>query len=375
MLTEKYRPKTLLGVIGQDLSNFKRFILEKRNLILYGPTGTGKTSAVYALAKELNYEILEMNASELRNKGVIGSIVGSAMKQQSLFSRSKIVLIDDVDCFYASDRGGVQELVKLIKESAYPVVCTAQDPFGSKLSSLRKVCNLIEFKALSREGIFNYLKEICKLENIDYLASDLYKISENALGDLRAALNDLQMHKDKVLVFEREKKHSVEEALKRVFIKGDINSFNESNVNLDEGMLWLEENIFRQYNRRADIYLAYDKLSKADVFNGRIRRWQYWRFLVYRNFLMTLGIFSSRTKDYLSFKYKKHSRILKYWFAKQKYFKRKAIVAKIAEKTHCSSKRALTDFYLMKHLIKDKSIIKELDLTPEELEWINVKLV
>ena len=372
MLVDKYKPKKLCNVIGQDLSLLKRFILEKRNLILHGPTGTGKTSAVYALANELDYEVLEINTSDFRGKNFIGSVIGSAIKQRSLFSRGKIILVDDIDCFNIADRGGVQELVKLIKDSVYPICFTAIDPFISKLSSLRKQCNLIEFKALSREGVFNYLKEICKLEKLNCVAEDLYLISEKSKGDLRAALNDLE-NKD-ILVFEREKKYSIEEALKKAFINGDINAFNNSNLNLDESFLWLEENLFRQFTRKQDIYLGFDKLSKADVFNGRIRRWQYWRFLVYRNLLMTLGVGSSKSREYIPIKYKRNSRILKLWFAKMRYAKRKAIAEKIAEKTHCSSKRALTDFYLIKNLVEDSEIVKELELSDEEMEWIKVKI-
>lgn len=375
MLTEKYKPKNLREIIGQDLGNFKRFVLEGKSIILHGPTGVGKTSAVYALANELSYEILEINASDFRGKDFINSVIGNAIKQKSLFSRSKIILVDDVDCFYASDRGGIQEIVSLIRESAYPIVCTAINAYNSKLSSLRKQSVLIEFKPLSREGIFNYLKEICRLEKIKCNAEDLYEISEKSRGDLRAALNDLQMVSEHSIIFEREKKYDIFEALKNVFMKGDINAFNNTDIDLDESFLFLEENLFRQYTRRNDLYLGFDKLSKADVFNGRIKRWQYWRFLVYRNLLMTLGVFSSKSKEYLPVRYVKYSRILKLWFAKQKYLKRKSIAEKIAEKTHCSSKRAMQDFYLMKHLIKDENIVQELELSDEEIDWVREKCV
>ena len=52
----------------------------------------------------------------------------------------------------------------------------------------------------------------------------------------------------------------------------------------------------------------------------------------------------------------------------------KAIASKIAEKTHCSSKRALTDFYLIKNLVEDEDVVNQLELSDEELEWIKVKI-
>ncbi|MDP2750837.1 MAG: hypothetical protein Q8O89_08455, partial [Nanoarchaeota archaeon] len=82
----------------------------------------------------------------------------------------------------------------------------------------------------------------------------------------------------------------------------------------------------------------------ADVFRGRIRRWQYWRFLVYVNSLITAGISVSKDEKYKEFvSYTPTRRILKIWQANMKYQKRKSIAEKIAEKNHCSIKRALKE--------------------------------
>src|SRR3989344_2884547 len=149
ILTEKYRPKKLTGIKGHEksLQDLKKNVQRKKPVIIYGPIGNGKTSSIYALANELNYEVLEINASDVRNKEKIESVIGSALNQQSLFHKGKIILIDEIDNLSGTeDRGGSQALAKLIQKTSHPIVLTANDPYSQKLKDIRKKCELIEFK-------------------------------------------------------------------------------------------------------------------------------------------------------------------------------------------------------------------------------------
>ena len=87
MLLNKYKPKSLNDIVGQDnaISKLKKAVKEKKAILVYGVSGIGKSSSVHALAKELNYEILEINASDYRNKEQINEKVGSSARQASLF--------------------------------------------------------------------------------------------------------------------------------------------------------------------------------------------------------------------------------------------------------------------------------------------------
>ena len=112
--TKKYSPENSKSVLGQEkgLSELKSYISGYKHggdaALVYGPTGCGKTAAVQAIAKELNLELVELNASDLRNKDAINSIVGSASKQMSLFMRGKIILVDVIDGLAGrEDRGGL----------------------------------------------------------------------------------------------------------------------------------------------------------------------------------------------------------------------------------------------------------------------------
>ena len=92
---EKYRPKKLEEIRGQDkpISDLKELIRnykKGRAIMLYGGHGTGKTSAVHALANEFNLEILEINSSDSRDKESMEKSVLNAVKQGSLFGRKKM---------------------------------------------------------------------------------------------------------------------------------------------------------------------------------------------------------------------------------------------------------------------------------------------
>ena len=92
MLLNKYKPKSLNEIIGQDnaISKLRKAVNEKKPALIYGVPGIGKSSSVYALAKDVGYEIIEVNASDYRNKEQIDEKVGGSAKQASLFSKGKI---------------------------------------------------------------------------------------------------------------------------------------------------------------------------------------------------------------------------------------------------------------------------------------------
>src|SRR3989338_2496292 len=199
-LTKKYIPKTTKEIFGQDESvkKLKNFIVnfsrEKKNSsLLYGTSGTGKTCSVYAIANEIGYEVIEVNASDFRNAEQINQKVGNAIKQQSLFAKGKLILVDEIDGLSGrEDRGGVQAIAKLIGDSSYPIILTATNPFDNKFSSLRSKSNRMEFKQLDYLSIFHILKRICGKEKIKYEENVLKALSRRAGGDARAAINDLQ---------------------------------------------------------------------------------------------------------------------------------------------------------------------------------------
>ena len=363
-------------------------------LVILGPSGTGKTCSVYAIANELGYEVIEVNASNFRNAEQINQKVGNAIKQQSLFARGKIILVDEIDGLSGhEDRGGIQAITKIIADSTYPIILTATNPFDNKFSSLRSKSSLMEFKVLDYLSIFSILKKICGHEKIKYEDEVLKSLSRRAGGDARAAINDLQTlaQEKKELTKEsleeladRNKTDNIMIALNKIFkttdLKIAISAFENVREDLDEQLLWIDENLPKEYTKPQELAKAYEMLSKADVFSRRIRRWQHYRFLIYINALITAGIAAAKNEKYKHIvPYKPTGRILKLWWASQKLAKKKEIAGKIAEKTHSSKKEIIKNTMpyipvMFRNKEMRNNIINYLGLNEEEAEWLKTQI-
>ena len=395
--TQHYSPKTLHAVpqpeAATKLDVFVRTFSKqkKKGMLLYGPSGTCKTCAAHALAHELNLELIEVNASDTRNEEAILTSIGNALKQQSLFSSGKLILIDEIDGVSGTnDRGGVPAIVSLIVDAKFPVILTAQDPWDKKFSTLRSKTVMVECPALTADSITNVLQQIATAENIIAEPNALKTIARRVGGDLRSAINDMQIAAHGVTNLtmqhiesfgERNKLEQIENALVKVFKNSDpalaLGAFDQTDTNVDEIFLWLDHNLAKEYTKPEDRVRAYDILSKADVFRGRIRRWQHWRFLSYIFELLTAGIAVAKdAKSAVPPKYEQSKRLLTIWMANMKYNKRKNIAQKIAEATHSSTRQVIQHTLPWLQIVAKKQpdvakkFAEELDLDDEELTWL-----
>jgi replication factor C large subunit len=388
MWTEKYRPKNLGEIRGQDeavikVKDFiKNFGKKKNAILLYGPPGTGKTSLAYAIAKEINSEIFELNASDLRNKGRLKEVLKPAIEQKSLNKETKIILVDEVDGISDEDYGGLPELLELIEMSSVPLIITANDIWGKKFNLLRKKCELLQLKEITYNEIKEIILNISRQEGLSINDDFITELSINAKGDLRAAINDLQtlsQLKDyfSIILDERNKETDIFNSLRRVFKEKPTNEllgiFDSVKMPIDEIFLWLEENIPLEYSGE-ELARAYELLAKADIFKGRIYKQQYWRFLVYENILLSYGIASSKKVPKTGFtSYKKPTRILKIWMNNQKTIQKKSICQKYSQYVHIGQKRAMTEFLVIKQILKsNQGIQKELKLSEEEIDYLKL---
>ena len=362
---------------------------KKKGLILFGPTGCGKTTLVHAIANTTNSEIVEVNSSDTRNKDSIKSIIGNSSKQMSLFNSGKIILIDEIDAISGRyDRGGVPELVSVINESAFPVIMTSNNPWDSKLSKLRGVSQIIEIKEISSSEITKLLTYIAQKESLKFDDGSLDFISRMAKGDIRSAVNDLQssVEEGNQILRENLSKENIRDvtsklpdALTITFKSKDFKllkeAFSNFEGNFDDVFLWMDYNLPKEYEDPNALAEAYEYLSMADVYNGRIRKWQYWRYLVYINLFLSCGVGLSKEEANKKFvKYQQSSRILKIWMSNRKNAKRDAISEKIAKKIHWSKTETIKNIAFYKAMSQNKDFLnnlaKEVGLEKDECEWL-----
>ena len=382
---EKYRPKYFTDIRGQGLAVEKlRSFLKKpsqgKAIALHGPPGTGKTSLAYVVANESHAEIFELNASDLRDREKLNEILKPATEQRSLTNKGKVILVDEVDGISEVDRGGLDELISLIESSSYPMIITANDIWDKKFSELRKTVELVQLKEIDYKTIKEIMIEILRKEKKFIEGDILTNIAIKSRGDLRAAINDLQIaanmpNPSDIIIDERNKEIDIFSAMRLIF-KGKPNNallklFDSVNMPIEEILLWIEENIPAEYSGK-ELAKAYDMLSKVDIFKRRIYRQQYWRFLIYETAFLSYGIASAKKTEKLGFtSYKKPTRILKMWLNNQRIARKKTIARKYAKFVHVGEKRALREFPTIKLFLIKPEVQKELGLSEEEVEYLS----
>jgi replication factor C large subunit len=195
----KYRPRRLLDLVGNAAAVkamyewARSWNREKKPLLLHGKPGTGKTSAAHALAHDLGWEVIELNASDQRTREIIGRVAGIGAVTASLSGAArKLILLDEADNLHGTaDRGGAREILEVIRTSRQPVILIANDLYGI-LPEIRARCEPVLFRAVQARQMVPRLKFICATEGIACSAAALVRIAEGGGGDLRASINMLQ---------------------------------------------------------------------------------------------------------------------------------------------------------------------------------------
>ena len=348
-ITHQPQQSTAIPQAGiRELQQFLKAFPKKRIALIHGPSGSGKTGAVHVIAKENGLELFELNASDLRNKDQIMSRAGNAMMQMSLFAKGKLILIDEIDGIAGrADRGGVQAINELAAKTAFPIVMTANDPWNPKLATIRKKSVVISFPKYTVYAIQRILRDVAAKEGITIAPDAVREMSRRSQGDMRAALLDLQSLaavasgkpvdlKAVEALGSRDRVDSLFEAIRTIFKTMDGKtaqaSLDHVEEELDYVLAWLAENVPREYSGKA-LAKAYDQLSHAYVFLGRIRRQQYWRFLAIARTLATAGVALAKDQPTRGFtRYQRPSRIRKRYHEE--------LAELLAEKTHCSLRKA-----------------------------------
>ena len=314
-------------------------------LLVTGSTGTGKTALAHAIANEFGWELFEFNASDFRNEENVTNMLSHSTTSSSLFGGTRLILIDDVDSLSgASDRGGAGAITRVLEAARQPIILTATDSRDRKISTLRTKCSEIELRRAHISTITKFLKQEAVAHSISLAEGDAEKIAQAAAGDIRAAINDLRAHNTSA---SRDREKNIFDVMHDIFKAEKYADARKaafsSDVDHDTLKLWIAQNLPTACETPFDLAEGYNKISRADMFDGRIKRTQYWGYLRYSSDLMTAGVSLSKSSPtqqhgYVPFAYPDYIRAM--GSSKSSRTLRKSALSKISRMCHCSIPQA-----------------------------------
>lgn len=382
MWSEKYRPKNLLEMVGNEEAKesfvkwFGKWIKGTKPLLLIGPPGIGKTTMAVLGSKQFGYDLISMNASDVRSKQKIQEILNPILGNRSVLG-NPMIFIDEVDGIHGrSDFGGVDALVDILKESTIPIVLAANSDLSDKMKAIKKVTTTVKLRPLPPRLMRLYIEEILKREGTSIKIGNMIKMIIDSRGDIRSILNSAQALsggfepqldksyatnnvEESLNLFFNAK--SVEEAQTilyslRIDPREKINAFYSSIITSSLPTIILKEML--------------DVLSEADMLYGKIMRKQEWRLLRYLD-----SILLKLYKPGLAIKYSKFNLP---WPTLNRIrwdgMAIKGLTGNLARQMHVS-RSTFSTFYLpyLLYCIKNKSI--EMDLNETDNAIIQKELV
>ncbi len=398
----KYIPQTIKDLVGNTaaitkitewLKTWPRSISRNRRaLMLFGPTGVGKTVTVYTIAKELDYEINEINASVKRSKKMMNELLKTSTKMGTLTQkRGRLILVDELEGLSGkSDRGAASALKEHIQQTQVPIILVTNDVTEKKIRPLRKLCTYIEFEPISNSEIIGLLERISIQEELKFSKDALETLVTNSRGDIRAAINDLQsvaeigpeitLERVNEILRLRDKSIDINEALDKIFYaeswKEAVYAANQTDMYPDELIRWISNNLPMVFPNLPQQVKAWELLSKASIFSRRISRTQNWRLLPYSKELMSItGSITEGKPSVKRTDYRFPEWISQMGFSRSLRQKRTLIGQILSPIVHLSTMKAYNEYKIvLKALLKDSSkkreLVRELDLSEELVQFI-----
>ncbi|CAI2041847.1 hypothetical protein SEUBUCD646_0H02540 [Saccharomyces eubayanus] len=173
-----------------------------RAAMIYGPPGIGKTTAAHLIAKELGYDILEQNASDVRSKTLLNAGVRNALDNMSVIGYFKhnaepqnlngkhfVIIMDEVDGMSGGDRGGVGQLAQFCRKTSTPLILICNERNLPKMRPFDRVCLDIQFRRPDANSIKSRLMTIAIREKFKLDPNVIDRLIQTTRGDIRQVIN------------------------------------------------------------------------------------------------------------------------------------------------------------------------------------------
>jgi replication factor C large subunit len=315
MWIESSRPRTVEELIGNEEARLAiikwlaEWVIGSKPLLLLGPPGVGKTTVVQALSFQFDYDLIEMNASDTRNREILLNRIIPAFENTSLLEKKMLLFLDEVDGISGrQDIGGIEYLVSVLKAPTIPVIMAANSR-DTKIRDLAKISKVIEFEPIHPRLLLLYINHILKKHNVTLSPEDKFSIVRSSNGDVRALLNNAQSISAgydayKEDSFDVDIKSAVNlffsclsaEEAKKILSRTDAVYIDPRfGISGDERRRDIVNALFSSIlSSRIDISILaimLDILSKIDVLVGRMGTNRQWSLLKYFDTLIAYGLF------------------------------------------------------------------------------------
>ncbi|HVZ62678.1 MAG TPA: AAA family ATPase [Candidatus Nitrosotalea sp.] len=384
MWSEKYRPKNLLEMVGNEEAKesfvkwLGKWIKGTKPLLLVGPPGIGKTTMAILGAKQFGYDLISMNASDVRSKQKIQEILNPILGNSSVLGKP-MIFIDEVDGIHGrSDFGGVEALVDILKEPTIPIILAANSDASDKMKNIKKVTTTVKLRPLPPRLMRLYVEEILKREGASIKIGSMIKMIIDSRGDIRSILNSAQALAGgfEPQLDKSYETNDVEESVNLFF---NAKSPEEARVILYSMRIDPREKINAFYSSIITSTLPVgvlkemlDVLSEADMLYGKIMRKQEWRLLRYLD-----GILLNLYKQGMPIKYSKFNLS---WPTLNRIrwdgMAIKGLTGNLAKQMHVS-RSTFSTFYLpyLLYCMKNKSLEMDLNETDGEIIQKEMELI
>lgn len=317
MWSELYRPMKVQQMVGNEGARLAAvkwlsgWVDGSRPLLLIGPPGIGKTTLVHTLSQQFNYDLIELNASDNRNKIGIETRILPMFRNAGLFGRKLLLFLDEVDGVSGrEDTGGIDSLITIMKEPTIPVIMAANTK-NTKIKDLAKICKVIELNSIPPRLLMIFLDNVLKEENKQLSLDDKVSVVNNSKGDIRSMLNNAQ---SKCAGYNSTRSDTFEidiaEAINGYFSMSEFEKAKNFLSQADAAYLDPRFGMSAEERRKDMINAlfssivsspidleglaeALDVLSKIDVIVGRIAQNRYWRLMKYLDVMIAYGLFIS----------------------------------------------------------------------------------